>query len=204
MAKELNCNYLKGRIMKNSFHQFIFGRGNLISGLIALTIVLSVALGCTCGKSFDLGNLTKSDNSNRTSDDPFKTGSDGDVPSDSVCQSLVKDTTRLFEQAVDSGDFSDLYDNSSTDFQNSYKLDEVATAFKTFTDNKSRVVPILKKALDMDPEFSPSPSIRTEKGLKILVLNGKFDTKPTNVQFEYEFVSRGGNWKMLKLVIKIK
>lgn len=190
--------------MKNRLERFIFGRGNLVSGLIAMIIVSSVALGCTCAKNFDLGNLAKSDNSNRSSDDPFKTGSNGDVPSDSTCQGLVKDTTRLFEQAVDSGNFSDLYENSSTDFQNSYKLDDVASAFKTFTDNKSRVVPLLKKALDMDPEFSPSPSIRTEKGLKILVLNGKFDTSPTNVRFEYEFVNRGGNWKMLKLVIRIQ
>lgn len=190
--------------MKDVFHQFIFGRGNLISGLIALTIISSVALGCTCAKNFDLGNLAKSDNSNRSSDDPFRTGSDGDVPADSVCQGLVKDTTRLFEEAIDSGDFSDLYESASTDFQSSYKVEDVANAFKTFTDNRSSVVPILKKALDMDPEFSQAPSIRTEKGLKILVLNGKFATRPTNVQFEYEFVNRGGNWKMLKLVIKIK
>lgn len=190
--------------MKNCFHQLIFGRGNLIGGLIALTLVSAVALGCTCGKNLDFGNLSKPSNSGRTSDDPFKTGENGDVPSDSVCKGLVTDTTRLFEQAVDSGDFSELYENSSTDFQSSYKLDEVSAAFKTFTDNRSSVVPVLNKALDMDPEFSPSPSIRTEKGLKVLVLNGKFDTRPMNVQFEYEFVNRGGNWKMLKLVIKIK
>ena len=65
------------------------------------------------------------------------------------------------------------------------------------------MLPILSKATGMDPEFSPSPSLRTEKGLSILVANGKYDTKPVPMRFEYEYVKRGGQWKMLKLIVKL-
>ena len=75
--------------------------------------------------------------------------------------------------------------------------------FKTFVDKKRLVKPVLDKTDSMTPTFTPSPFIRTEKGLSILVLNGKFGTKPVPMNFEYEFVNRSGEWKMLKLIVKL-
>ncbi len=174
----------------------------MISGSLALSIVLSVALGCTCNKLFD---TNKSGNaSNLTSNDPFKTGNnDSDVPSNAVVQGLVKDTIGLLAAAVNSGDFSDLYSKASSDFRSTYTIDEVQKTFKAYVDKKSLVGPILNKAKSQDPKFSSAPSLRTEKGLKILVANGKFDTKPYSVRFETEYVYRDGEWKMLKLMVNI-
>ena len=189
--------------MKKLINELIFGKNQLTSGVIALAVVAFIALGCGCGKTFDLSNLSSNTSSPSNSGSTKSTTSDDSVPSNSVVENLVKETTSDFSDAVQSGDFSDLYNNASSDFRSTYKLDEMTTAFKTYTDKKSLVVPILKKVPATDAEFTTQPGIRTEKGLKILMASGKFPTKPYSVRFDYEYVMREGEWKLLKLVINI-
>ena len=188
--------------MKRLFNELVFGKNGQVSGLIALAVVLSIALGCNCGKTFDLSNLSKESNTTSPSNSKTET-SDDSVPSDSVVEGLVKDTLSQFSDAVESGDFSELHANASTDFQSTYTVDEMKTAFKSYTSKKSLVVPIMGKASSMDADFTRPPSIRTEKGLKILMAAGEFKTKPFKVRFDFEYVMRGGEWKLLKLVINI-
>lgn len=194
--------------MTNLLKQLIYGRNSKMSGLIALAFVAAVALGCTCGKNFDLANVGKdngpSNSSNPSSDSPFgDKDSNGSIPSQSTLQAMVKETTADFAQAINAGDFSEIYSKASTDFQNTYTQDQMKNVFKTFIDNKSRVLPSLSKAASTEPEFTTPPAIRTEQGLSILVVNGRFPTKPIPVKFEYEYVLRDGVWKMLKLVVKM-
>lgn len=187
--------------MKNLIREIIFGKNAGISGLIAMSVVLSVALGCNCGKDLDLSNLgKKADNSSMSNS---STSSDDSIPSNSVVEGLVKDTTAQFADAIDTGDFSALYGKASTDFQGTYTIDEMTKAFKSYTDKKRLVVPIMNKVEAMDADFDSPPANRSEKGLKILMAKGKFRTKPFNVRFDYEYVMRGGEWKLLKLVINI-
>lgn len=184
-------------------HELIFGKNPVVSGVFALAVVASIALGCNCGKNFaDLANQSGNDavtNSNSTADD----SSSESAPAESVVERLVKDTTADFADAVDSGDFSDLYANASSDFRSTYTEDEIKNAFKSYTDKKKIVVPVLKKVGAADAEFSQAPAVRTEKGLKILMAKGKFPTKPYAVRYDYEYVMRDGNWRLLKLVINI-
>jgi hypothetical protein len=190
--------------MKKLINDILFGRNARSSGLIALAVVGLIALGCSCGKDFDLSNLAGNSNSGRNTEITTSTPTESDdVPSESETESLVKDTTALFAEAVDSGDFSEIYETSSSDFQSTYTLEEMTTAFKSYTDKRSVVVPILKKTAASDADFTSPPSIRKEKGLDILVATGKFPTKPYNVRFDYEYVKRSGDWKLLKLVINI-
>lgn len=193
--------------MKKLFTRIIFGGDTKLSGVIALGIVALIALGCTCGKGFDLANLGKNDNTSRTSsnDSPLSDGDDGDseMPGDRLLKALVKETTADFAYAVSTEDFSKLYDNASSEFQSTYSEEEAKAIFKPLIDKKRVVLPILAKTVALDPEFSPAPSIRTESGNSILVANGKYDTKPVPMRFEYEYVKRGGSWKMLKLVVKL-
>lgn len=188
--------------MKKLVHEIVFGKNSLISGGIALAVVLSIALGCNCGKTFDLSNLAKEANTSSKPDTTSSSDNDA-VPSDAVVEGLVKETISDFAEAVDSGDFSDLYQKASTDFQGTYTLDETTKAFKSYTDKKKLVVPILNKVQATDVEFDRAPSIRTEKKLDILMATGKFKTKPYAVRFDFEYVQRGGSWKLLKLVINI-
>jgi len=196
--------------MKNLITRIFLGKDDRFGAMIAFGIVALIALGCSCGDKFDLSNLAKNDNSNRTAansstdDTPFgdDTNADG-VPSDTAIQSMIKETTADFTNAIESEDFSSLYAKSSSDFQSTYTEDQMKDVFKTFVTNKKRILPSLKKAPDTTAELSPKPSIRTEKGLQILVVNGKFPSKPYPVKFEYEYVKRGGEWKMLKLIINM-
>lgn len=190
--------------MKKLIHEIIFGKNSLLSGVIAMAVVLSIALGCNCKDRFDLANMAKNDNTSSTaSNTATDEKTDDSVPSDSVVEGLVKSTTADFGTAVSNKDFSELYDKASQDFQNTYTVDEMDKAFKSYTDKKSVVVPILKKVESTDAEFTTEPSVRKEKGLSILGAKGKFKTKPYNVRFDYEYVMRGGEWKLLKLVINI-
>jgi hypothetical protein len=187
--------------MKKLINELVFGKNAKVSGLIALAVIGSIAVGCNCGKDLNLSNTSgNSDNKSVATPD---TTNDGAVPSDSVVEALVKDTIAEFADAVDSGDFSDLHRQSSTDFQATYTVDQMTTQFKSYTDKRSVVMPILRKVASADADFSRSPSIRTEKGLKILVAQGKFPTKPMGVRFDFEYVMRGGEWKLLKLIINI-
>lgn len=194
-------------MMKKTLFGVLFGKSNLLSGSIAVIMIASIALGCTCGKGLDLGNISQSGNSSSTSSnsssDDTTSASNGEVPSSSTCQAMVHELTSDFTRAVDTNDWSDIYEKASTDFQNTYTEDQMRNAFKVFVDKKRVVKPVLDKTDSMSPDFSPSPYIRTEKGLSILVLNGKFGTKPVPMNFEYEFVNRSGEWKMLKLIVKL-
>lgn len=186
--------------MKRLINEIVFGKNAKVSGLIALAVIGSIALGCNCGKDFNFSNT----DTNTTTPSNTATPSTSDsVPSNSVVEGLVKDTTAEFADAVNSGDFTEMYNNASSDFQSSYTVDQVKTAFKSYTDRKSFVVPILRQVNAASATFSPSPSIRTEKGLSILVASGTFPTKRVKTRFDYEYVYRGGEWKLLKLVINL-
>ena len=186
--------------MKDLINELVFGKNGKLSGLIALAVVGSFVLGCNCGKNFDLGNTSSTSNS---SSSDSKSDSSDKVPSTSVVEGLVKETISQFADAVDSGDFSDLHDKASKDFQSSYTVDQMKTAFKSYTDKKKLVVPIMEKASSMSPDFKVPPGIRTEQGLNILMAQGEFKTKPYKIRYDFEYVNRGGEWKLLKLVVNI-
>jgi hypothetical protein len=190
--------------MKNLINKTLFGR-DLYSFAVAVGIVCLI-LGCSCGKNFDLSNIGKESNTTRTSsnsDNPFSTGSDDQIPPTSELESMVKDTTDDFAKAIDKNDFSDMREKASSDFQSQFSEQQMRDAFKQYVDNKKIVLPALHNALTTTPTFSPSPSIRTEHGLNILVLQGKFPSKPREVKFDVEYLNRDGEWKLLKYVVNM-
>lgn len=85
------------------------------NGITASAIVLAIALGCTCGKEFNLSNDQKSaTNSSRTSDNPFSTNDDDKgVPATDEVAALVRETMSDFTDAIRTGNFSTLYEKSS-------------------------------------------------------------------------------------------
>lgn len=202
--------------MKKTICDLMCGRDSRVSGLLALLLIGLVALGCTCGKGFDLANIRKqindssaNANSNTANvDSPFPPAdddltSDDEMPSASEIEALVKETTADFGDAVKTGDFSVIYDKASPDFQTQFTVAQLKEAFKTFISQKKIAAPLIEKASAIKPEFSPAPTVRNEKSLNILVAKGKFSTKPFVVKFEYEYVQRDGQWKLLKLVVNV-
>ena len=181
-----------------------FGKNNLVSGVIALLIVACIALGCTCGKDFDLGNLGKSTNSSSSnSSSSSSSDSSSELPPRELIDALVAETTADFNYAITTNDFSSMYEKASPNFQATYTEEEFKNTFKEFVSKKRVIGPILSKAVAMDPEYSPDPYMRTEKFTDILVVQGKYPTKPVPMTFEYEYIERDGQWKLLKLVVKL-
>ena len=179
--------------MKAHLSSLIFGTDNLLSVLIALIFVLSVALGC--------GNLGK--NSNRSSNSSNTVAEDtGDMPGDELLNALVKETTADFAYAISTEDFSKMHEKASKDFQSQYSTEQMKDVFKTEIKNKKQLLPLLAKLVSMKPAYSPAPYIRTEGNIPILVVNGSYATEPKPLNFEYEYVKRDGRFKLLKLVLK--
>ena len=175
----------------------------MISGLIALALVATIALGCTCGKNFDLANIAKNAEKGSTDTSSDDSTADSDLPDKGLLDAMVAETTADFNYAITSNDFSQMYEKASSDFKGTYTEEEFKNTFKQFVDKKRSIIPVLSKAVAMDPTFSPEPYIRSEKGLDILVVNGKYATKPVPVTFEYEYVKRNDEWKLLKLIVKL-
>lgn len=189
--------------MKNAIKTIFLGK-DLVSGVGALLILASIVLGCTCGKNF--GNLgsNSGSSSNTSSDGPFGGDSDdGDMPDEALLKALVKSTTASFSNAISTEDFSTIYNDASEDFKKTYTEQQMKDVFKDFIAKKRQVLPILAKTVSMEPEFTEKPSIRTQSGLNILTVDGKYATKPLPMKVHYEYVKRGGQWKLLILKVFI-
>ena len=201
--------------MRNLVLNFINGRGNKVSGLIAFTIVALIALGCTCGKDLGLGNIGKESNSSRTSsnstanDDDSETpsrskptysksdASKGELPSDGELQDMVKTTLLDFDEAVSSADFTEFYSHICKPWQKQTSPENMKTSFQGFIDKGIRINSIGS----LDADFTSSPNIGREVGFKTLKLEGKYDTSPNKTKFELNYIPEGKDWKLSKIVV---
>ena len=188
--------------MKKLLLNLLCGKDNRINGLIALAIVASIALGCNCGKGIDFANLANDANRGTANADTEDPDRDPDMPDDRLLKALVKETTADFSYAISTEDFSKMYSKASKDFQEQYTADQMKDVFKSAIANKRQLLPMLAKIVSMDPTYSPDPYVRKEQGVPILVVTGKYDLKPKPLGFNYEYVKRGGQYKLLKLILE--
>lgn len=151
--------------------------------------------------SFAAADATRSPAGNSNSNAP---DTSAEVPSDKAVADLVHSSIADLAKAVDTGDFSDLYENASSDFRSTYTIEQVQQQFSSYVQKKDVIGPILKQADGLEADFSPKVATRTEKGVRILVADGLFDTTPQKLHFETEYVERAGEWKMLTLVLNVK
>src|SRR5687768_9192214 len=168
--------------MKTIISKFLFGKNNMLSGLIALGVVASIALGCNCGKDFDLSNIAKNANSTSANSSSSDSETDEAMPGKELLDALVAETTADFNYAITLNDFSKMYEKASSDFKSTYTQQEFENTFKGFVEKKRVITPILAKTVTMDPELSPEPYIRHEQGLDILVVHGRSEEHTSELQ----------------------
>lgn len=197
--------------MKQLLREIVFGKNTKLNGLLALSVVLLIALGCTCGKNFDLSNIGKEDNTTRTSsntaDNSTSTttkttytkadASKSEMPSDAELQDMAKGTLMDFNDAVQKADFYDFHSKISKPWQKQTTPESLKTTFQGFIDKGISIASI--RSLDAD--FSPSPEIGREVGYKTLKLNGKYPTSPNVTKFELNYIPEGKDWKLSKIVV---
>ena len=152
---------------------------NTITALLAVVTLLFIGLGCGAEK-------------------PEK------PPTDAEAQALVKATMSDFANAVDKGDFAAFRANTAKEFQTQYTDDQMKTQFKSFTDQKAAVMPILRDAASKNITFSPAQSVKDENGYSVLVANGTIDSDPQAVAVTNEYVYQDSKWKLLKIGLQLK
>jgi hypothetical protein len=161
--------------MKKSISEFIYGRNNKASMLLAMLIVSLIVLGCS--------------------------GSKPEMPPETESQTLVKNSMSDFADAIEKEDFTAFREKVSKELNSQFSNDQMKTTFKSFIDKKDDVVPILREASKMNATFSPAPTIREEKGYYILVTGGTFATTPVATRFTNEYIWQDGKWKLLKIQV---
>lgn len=196
--------------MKKLAAELLFGKNSMFSGIIALSIVSAIALGCTCGKT--LSDLGKNDDSttasntsstSNTSDAPPVKKADastGQVPPNEQLQDLARTTILDFNDALQSKDFSDFHRNISKPFQKEASPERFREVFKSFIDAGID----FKEVRSLTANFTSPATIDKSVGGKQLKLKGNYATSPRRTNFELKYVPEGDEWKLIYIEINTK
>lgn len=192
------------------------GNKTLVNGVVALFIVALIALGCTCGKDFDLSNIGKeSDNrtvSNTSNSDtknedtktkvPTKKAdaSKGEMPADDELQYLAKTSLLDFNDAIQKADFSGFHSNLSKTWQKQITAERFKQEFQAFIDKRVDISAISSE----EASFSPAPSIDKVGNMKMLVMKGSYDISPSPTTFELKYIPEGKEWKLFGIDVRTK
>jgi hypothetical protein len=119
------------------------------------------------------------------------------VPDKVSQEVLVKGTLLTFNDANVTGNYTVLHAKLSKPFRDQFPPERLKEAFKEFN----------AKNIDFDiiaakpPVSSQEPSVSDQGVLK---LYGYFDTSPSRVYYELEYIMSDGEWKPTKINVNLK
>ncbi len=119
------------------------------------------------------------------------------IPIPIVQEALIKGTLLTFNDANATGNYDVLYDKLSKPFQEKFPPERLKEAFKIFAEKHIDFKIIAAKA----PIAKQEPSVN-DKG--VLSLYGHFDTTPSRVYYELEYIMSDGEWKPIRIDVNIK
>jgi hypothetical protein len=196
--------------MKKLINEIIFGKNSMVSGLIALSIILAIGLGCFCNKDkFNVANVGSSSPTPSASPSPSATksykkadASKLEIPSDDELQDIVKKTLLDFNDALQKKDFSDFHSTISKPWQKSVTPAELKNTFQSFIDGEAD----LSSIRSMNAKFTSPTEITRSTGLKTLETKGEYPTTPNTSTFELKYIIEGKEWKLsgLKVYTNVK
>lgn len=192
------------------------GNKTLVNGVVALFIVALIALGCTCGKDFDLANIGK-ESDNRTvsntsnsvvKNEDTKTkvptkkadASKGEMPADDELQYLAKTSLLDFNDAIQKADFSGFHSRLSKTWQKQITAERFKQEFQAFIDKGVDISAINSE----EASFSPAPSIDKVGNMKMLVMKGSYNISPSPTTFELKYIPDGKEWKLFGIDVRTK
>jgi len=188
--------------MKRTLKDLFFGKSPILSALIALLVVGSIVLGCTCndkdGFAWDLSNSSSDSSSDdtdgKTDEKPAKKAdaSKGEIPEEAEMEEIVKATLLDFDKALKNEDFSNFYDNISEPWQKETSPRQLKRLFQKFIDGGAD----LSSIRGMDADFTKRPAVREQLGYEMLEVEGRFDTSPRPTTFELKYIAEGEDWKL--------
>lgn len=119
------------------------------------------------------------------------------VPSSPLQEILIKTTLLTLNDANLTGNYTVLHAKVAKPFRDQFSPDRFKQVFKSFADQKVDWGLISAKA-----PIATSETTIDKRGA--LVVRGYFDTKPSRVIYEIDFVPSEGEWKPIKLNVNVK
>ncbi len=118
------------------------------------------------------------------------------TPSEPESAQIAISTTIEFAKAVNAKDLSLFRNNTAIDFKRQYSREHFLNAFGGYIEQHIDLLPVA----NYKPVFSTTPYI-TEQG--ILILQGMFPTRPSQVKFDYSYTWQDGNWKLIGITLDV-
>lgn len=119
-------------------------------------------------------------------------------PPDAFTQEvLIKASLLTFNDANVTGNYTVLHAKLSKPFRDSFPPERLKEVFKVFHDKKIDFDLIAAK----QPAASKPASVN-DNG--VLMLHGYFDTTPSRVNYELDFIMSDGEWKLIRINVQLK
>ena len=119
------------------------------------------------------------------------------VPSPFLQEILIKTSLLSLNDANLTGNYTVLHAKLAKPFRDQFSPDRLKKVFKTFADQKADWGLIAAKA-----PVATSPSVIDKRGA--LVVRGYFDTAPSRLTYELDFIPSEGEWKPIMLNVRVK
>jgi opacity protein-like surface antigen len=119
------------------------------------------------------------------------------VPDAAQQEVLVKVSLLTFNDANVTGNYSVLNAKLSKPFRDQFPAEKLKEGYKVF----------VEKHIDFDliaakPPVATEPAKINDDGR--LTLKGYFDTKPSRVNYDLDFIMSEGEWKLIKLNVDVR
>jgi hypothetical protein len=118
------------------------------------------------------------------------------VPAPRPLEALVKGSLMTLNDANLTGDYRVFHARLSGPFRQQYTPDRLKQSFREFHDKNVDIDIICALA----PVYEQPPFV-DDSGK--LVLRGMFPTEPTRVSFEMDFVAWDGDWKLIRINVRV-
>ncbi|HEX3101042.1 MAG TPA: hypothetical protein VHQ01_04590 [Pyrinomonadaceae bacterium] len=156
--------------------------------LLIVSILLGVVIGC-------------SENSNSTPDSKPNSGTDSKpvdpnlkVPAENELRSMIDTTLSDFNDAVQSGDFTEFHDKKIAKiWSEKLSADSLKSKFPLFVGNKEMFGKII--ADHDDAVLSPPAAIEKLGSVDVLYIRGYYATRPIKLKFEVPYHMEDGKWR---------
>ena len=116
------------------------------------------------------------------------------VPSERALEALVKTTLLTFNDANVTGNYEVFHAKLSKPFREQFPVERLARTFRDFNKRHLDIIAAMK------PAYDPPPRVDDEG--KLLV-KGSFPTEPLRVYFDLDFIPSDGEWKLIRINVKV-
>ena len=120
------------------------------------------------------------------------------VPIPMLQEILIKTSLLTFNDANLTGNYTVMHAKLAKPFRDKITVDALKQGFKGFADQKIDIGLVAA----MSPVHSREAVINTARGS--LELRGYFDTKPSRVTYELDFLPVDGQWRLAQIDVRVR